>query len=59
MELASPRQREAIGFPPVGHEYWNEEMIEGVSRRFPGMDMTPYRDALVSRSSRRPLSAAE
>ena len=43
VERATPRQREVLGFPPVGHPYWNEETIEGVRMRYPGMDVRPYR----------------
>ena len=40
---ADPRQREMIGFPGVGHEYWKEEEVrEGVSMRYRDMDMRPY-----------------
>lgn len=42
---ASPRQRELVGFPPPGSEYWDEETLTGVAARYPGMDMTPYRGA--------------
>jgi ectoine hydroxylase-related dioxygenase (phytanoyl-CoA dioxygenase family) len=45
METATPRQREMLGFPAPGHEYWNEETLRGVAMRFPNMDMTPYREA--------------
>lgn len=45
LERATPRQREVLGFPPPGHPYWNEETLVGVSRRYPGMDMRPYRSA--------------
>jgi ectoine hydroxylase-related dioxygenase (phytanoyl-CoA dioxygenase family) len=43
IEQATPRQREVIGFPAPGHPYWNKETLDGVSRRYPKMDMTPYR----------------
>ena len=43
MVQASPEQREVIGFPPVGHSYWNDETISGVAERYPGIDMAPYR----------------
>lgn len=46
LENATPEQRSLIGFPPVGHEYWDEDTIAAVGRRYPGMDMTPYREAL-------------
>ena len=40
---ADPRQREIVGFPPVGHEYWKDpDMVKGVGRRYPKMDMRPY-----------------
>lgn len=48
---ASLAERELIGFPPPGHDYWTEETIDGVSARYSAMDMTPYRDALVGRNS--------
>ena len=44
LERATPRQRELLGFPPPGHPYWNEETLAGVAARYPGMDMTPYRE---------------
>ncbi|NKB97186.1 MAG: hypothetical protein GKR90_01610 [Pseudomonadales bacterium] len=43
MEQSSLADRETIGFPPVGHEYWTEEMVRGVQARFPQLDMSPYR----------------
>jgi ectoine hydroxylase-related dioxygenase (phytanoyl-CoA dioxygenase family) len=43
---ATPRERELVGVPPAGHEYWTEETIRGVARRYPHMDMTPYLQAL-------------
>ena len=43
IERATPRQREAIGFPRPGHSYWNEETLEAVAARYPRMDMAPYR----------------
>ncbi len=42
MEQSSMEEREMLGFPPVGHEYWTEEMVRGVQARFPGMDVEPY-----------------
>ena len=42
---ATPRQREVIGFPAPGHAFWNAETLEGTARRYPKMDMTPYREA--------------
>ena len=47
LEQATPRQREVIGFPPAGHPYWTRETLEGVARRYPKMDLGPYRTGLV------------
>ena len=43
IEKATPAERELLGFPPPKHPYWTEETIAGVSARYPGMDMAPYR----------------
>jgi ectoine hydroxylase-related dioxygenase (phytanoyl-CoA dioxygenase family) len=45
MEQATTRQRELFGFPPLGHEYWDEDMLVGVAARYPNMDMMPYLEA--------------
>ena len=39
---ATVEERTLLGFPPPGHDYWCEETIEGVSKRYPDMDMSPY-----------------
>jgi hypothetical protein len=44
LEFATPRQRELVGFPPVGDAYWDQTTLAGVEARYPGMDMEPYRD---------------
>ena len=46
VETSSIEEREMLGFPPVAHEYWTEEMVEGVQARFPNLDMTPYIEQL-------------
>jgi ectoine hydroxylase-related dioxygenase (phytanoyl-CoA dioxygenase family) len=43
IEKTTPRQREVLGFPPPGHEYWNDETRAAVALRYPKMDMKPYR----------------
>jgi ectoine hydroxylase-related dioxygenase (phytanoyl-CoA dioxygenase family) len=40
---ATPEQRSMVGFPPPGDPYWNDETLDGVQRRYPEMDMTPYK----------------
>ncbi len=42
VESATPAERNLLGFPAPGHIYWTEETLEGVSARYPGMDMSPY-----------------
>ena len=46
LERATVRERDLFGFPPPASEYWTAETIDDVQRRYPAMDMTPYRDAL-------------
>jgi phytanoyl-CoA dioxygenase PhyH len=43
MERASVRERDLFGFPPPGHEYWNEQTLADVQLRYPRMDMSEYR----------------
>jgi ectoine hydroxylase-related dioxygenase (phytanoyl-CoA dioxygenase family) len=45
LESASPRERELVGFPRAGDPYWDKLTVDAVGARYPGMDMTPYRDA--------------
>jgi hypothetical protein len=42
MANASPRERDLFGFPPPGHEYWNEQTLGDTAARWPGLDITPY-----------------
>jgi len=42
---ATPRQLAVLGFPAPGHPYWTPATIDGVGRRYPGLDMTPWRQA--------------
>jgi ectoine hydroxylase-related dioxygenase (phytanoyl-CoA dioxygenase family) len=46
IEHATPRQRELAGFPAVGDPYWDKRTVDAVAARYPGLDITPYRDAL-------------
>jgi hypothetical protein len=40
---ASVRERDLFGFPPPGHEYWNDQTLHDVGLRYPGMDLDSYR----------------
>jgi Phytanoyl-CoA dioxygenase (PhyH) len=42
---ATPRQLALFGFPPPGHPYWTEATLAGTAQRYPGMDVTPWRNA--------------
>jgi hypothetical protein len=43
---ATPRQREVLGFPKIGHEYWNDETLAAVQLRYPKIAVEPYRKAI-------------
>jgi hypothetical protein len=45
MQQANVRQLTMLGFPEPGHRYWNEETLRGVARRYPLLDLTPWRQA--------------
>jgi len=42
-------ERDLFGFPPPGHEYWNDQPLTDVQARYPVMDMSAYRAAPVDR----------
>jgi ectoine hydroxylase-related dioxygenase (phytanoyl-CoA dioxygenase family) len=44
IEQATLAERSLLGFPPPGDRYWTDETLAGVSARYPGMDMSPYRE---------------
>ncbi len=46
VERATPRQLALFGFPAPGHPYWTSETLTGVQRRYPGLDLSPWRSAL-------------
>ena len=47
---ASPEQLACFGFPRPGTPYWTPTTLQRVQARYPGMDLTPYRDAMASAS---------
>jgi hypothetical protein len=44
---SSPRELELFGFPPPGHPVWTEELVAATAVRYPGLDVTPWRDGLT------------
>lgn len=43
---ATPDQLSVFGVLPPGHRFWTAATIEAAQSRYPGWDMTPYRNAL-------------
>jgi hypothetical protein len=46
VQRATPRQLALFGFPAPGHPYWTAGTVAGTAQRYPGLDMTPWRQAL-------------
>jgi hypothetical protein len=46
VEDCSPRQLEALGFPPPGHPYWDADTLRGAAERYPRLDLSAWRDAI-------------
>jgi ectoine hydroxylase-related dioxygenase (phytanoyl-CoA dioxygenase family) len=46
VQQATPRQLELMGVPGPGHPYWNPATLRGMQRRYPGLDMSPWRQAM-------------
>jgi ectoine hydroxylase-related dioxygenase (phytanoyl-CoA dioxygenase family) len=49
VQQATPRQLAVFGIPAPGHPYWTDETLAGVSARYPGLDMSPWRAAAAGR----------
>ncbi len=46
VQQATPRQLSVLGFPPPGNPFWTPATLDGVGRRYPGLDLTPWREAI-------------
>jgi hypothetical protein len=46
VEQSTPRELELFGFPPPGHEIWDDAVLESTARRYPKLDLTRWRGAL-------------
>lgn len=42
---ATPRQLAVFGFPAPGHAFWTDATLDGVARRYPGLNLAPWRAA--------------
>jgi hypothetical protein len=40
---ASARQLMTVGFPPPGHPFWTPETLDGMTLRYPRLDLSPWR----------------
>jgi hypothetical protein len=45
---ATPEQLACFGVQPPGHPFWTEETLRRAQARYPGWDMTHYREAIGS-----------
>ena len=48
VQRSTPRQLVALGFPAPGHPFWTDDTLAGVGRRYPELDLTPWRSARAS-----------
>ncbi len=48
---ASPEQLECFGVQPPGHPFWTETTLARAQARYPGWNMTPYREAMLARAA--------
>ncbi|HEY7439018.1 MAG TPA: hypothetical protein VIC35_06435 [Acidimicrobiia bacterium] len=48
VEGCTPRELELFGFPVPGHPIWTEELIDATQRRYPKLDLDPWRKATVA-----------
>lgn len=39
---ATPRQLQALGFPPPGHRYWTSQTLADMALRYPDLDLSPW-----------------
>ncbi len=46
---STPKELALFGFPPPGHEIWDGTLLAATARRYPELDLAPWRDALGSR----------
>lgn len=48
VQHANERQLTVLGFPRPGHPYWTAQTLAGVAARYPMLDLSPWRDAVVA-----------
>jgi hypothetical protein len=45
-EGSTPRELALFGFPEPGHPIWNDALLDATARRYPNLDLTPWKAAL-------------
>ena len=43
----SPDELALFGIPRPGHAYWNDVTVDAMAEKYPGLDVSPWRTALV------------
>ena len=46
VEGKNPAELALFGIPRPGHAYWNAATVDAMAHRHPGLDISPWRDAL-------------
>jgi hypothetical protein len=46
VESCTPRELALLGFPPPGHPVWDGALLDATARRYPNLDLYPWRAAL-------------
>lgn len=46
VEQSTPRELALFGFPEPGHSIWTESLLDETARRYPKLDLSPWRDGL-------------
>ncbi len=44
-ERSTPRELELFGWPPPGHPIWSARLLDETARRYPELDLEPWRQA--------------
>ncbi len=51
VERSTPRELALFGFPEPGHPIWSESVLAETARRYPKLDLTPWRERLSANGS--------
>jgi hypothetical protein len=48
VEGSTVRELSLFGFPEPGHDIWTAELLDETAKRYPNLDLAPWRDALAN-----------